>query len=91
MANVMLDTSSATAAAEATVQRFARNLRLRRRAISRTQQQAASIAGVAGSSWSKVEHGAHAPSIRTAARMAAGVDTTLSDLLADPKPDQDRS
>jgi transcriptional regulator with XRE-family HTH domain len=91
MANVMFDTSSATAAAEATVQRFARNLRHRRRAISRTQQQAASLAGVAGSSWSKVEHGAHAPSIRTAARMAAGVDATLSDLLADQKPDQDGS
>jgi transcriptional regulator with XRE-family HTH domain len=88
MANVMFDTSSATAAAEATVQRFARNLRLRRRALARTQQQAASLAGVAVSSWSKAEHCAHAPSIRTAARMAAAVDTTLSDLLADRKPDE---
>jgi DNA-binding XRE family transcriptional regulator len=88
MANVMFDTSSATAAAEATVQRFACNLRLRRRALARTQQQAASLAGVAVSSWSKAEHCAHAPSIRTAARMAAAVDTTLSDLLADRKPDE---
>jgi transcriptional regulator with XRE-family HTH domain len=81
----MLDASSSTTAAEAIAQRFAQNLRLRRRALARTQEQAALRAGMTGSYWGRVERGAHEPSIRTAARMAAGVDTTLSNLLAGPR------
>jgi transcriptional regulator with XRE-family HTH domain len=68
------------------VRQFIVNLRQRRQELNLTRAQAATRAGgMAAASWGKIERGEQEPGLRTAARMAVALDSTLASLVTGPE------